>query len=91
MDTSAIYHIQDPNSSHGNTVHIHSVKVIPVPVNGVKETLVNGVPFLDKLEEKFSNSLGEKFSGVILISGKETGLLLIGFTGRWKRMETFTV
>ena len=66
VDTSAIYHIQDPNSSHGNTVHIHSVKVIPVPVNSVEETLVNGVPFLDKLEEKFSSlepskSWGEVF------------------------------
>ena len=66
VDTSAIYHIQDPNSSHGSTVHIHSVKVIPVPVDGVEETLVNGVPFLDKLEEKFSSlepskSWGEVF------------------------------
>ena len=31
------------------------MKVIPVPVDSVEETLVNGVPFLDKLEPKFSS------------------------------------
>ena len=55
VDTSAIYHIQDPNISHKDMVQTPSVKVIPVKVDGVEETIVNGVPFFDKLESKFSS------------------------------------
>ena len=70
VDTSAIYHVQDSNISHKDTVQAPSVKVIPVKVDGVEETLVNGVPFIDKLESKFSSlepskSWGEVFGNHI--------------------------